>query len=77
MGSTFTMYGAWDYSNHFGLMKKVHTRWYTSSIDIYVIPPKAKRFLNGSAKFRGRLWAGSFFLSFLFPFILLVFPFGS
>ncbi|CAZ79530.1 unnamed protein product [Tuber melanosporum] len=55
VGSTFTVYWVWDYSNHFGPTKKGHTEWYTSCIDIQVVAPKGKRFWRGSAKFRARL----------------------
>ncbi|PWW79110.1 hypothetical protein C7212DRAFT_153264 [Tuber magnatum] len=55
VGSKFTVYWVWDYSNHFGPTKKGHTEWYTSCMDIQVVAPKGKRFWNGSAKFRGRL----------------------
>ncbi|KAG0635317.1 hypothetical protein HOY80DRAFT_982537 [Tuber brumale] len=55
VGSTFTVYWVWDYSNHFGPTKKGHTEWYTSCIDVQVVAPKGKRFWRGSAKFRGRL----------------------
>ena len=72
VGSTFTVYWVWDYSNHFGPTKKGHVEWYTSCMDIQVVAPKKKRFLNGSAKFRGRLWAGyySFLLFAVFIFSL-------
>jgi hypothetical protein len=55
VGSTYTVYWVWDFSNHFGPTKKGHVEWYTSCMDIQVVARKTKRGLVPSAKFRGRI----------------------
>jgi hypothetical protein len=52
VGTTYTVYWVWDYSNHFGPTKPM-TEWYTSCLDVDVVAGSKVRML--SAKFRGRV----------------------